>query len=108
MQEIQEKLDELRHLILTEQQAADRVKLREELLKAADELEHKMQNVAICEHCHSEPALKTDGQGRWVCQRCLRGGPEGLQPFRYSTKQSRNLPCSCGSGKKFKRCCMGK
>jgi len=25
-----------------------------------------------------------------------------------SDKQDRNAPCSCGSGKKFKKCCMGK
>lgn len=27
------------------------------------------------------------------------------QPVRAAEKVGRNLPCPCGSGKKFKRCC---
>ena len=34
--------------------------------------------------------------------------PSGLQPIRNSTRIKRNQPCPCGSGKKAKRCCLGK
>lgn len=35
-------------------------------------------------------------------------GPYGTQPVRRETpKVGRNDPCSCGSGKKFKKCCGG-
>ncbi|WPP00980.1 UPF0149 family protein [Pseudomonas sp. HR96] len=30
-----------------------------------------------------------------------------LQPVRVDTKVGRNDPCPCGSGRKFKQCCMG-
>jgi len=32
----------------------------------------------------------------------------GLPPARSSRKVGRNDPCPCGSGKKFKKCCLGK
>jgi len=34
--------------------------------------------------------------------------PRGLPPARSSHKVGRNDPCPCGSGKKFKKCCLGK
>lgn len=41
------------------------------------------------------------------------GDPEGLlapapQPLRHEQKVGRNDPCPCGSGWKYKRCCLGK
>ena len=30
------------------------------------------------------------------------------EPVKPRSKTDRNGPCPCGSGKKFKRCCMGK
>ena len=30
---------------------------------------------------------------------------EAQRPVRLRKKQGRNEPCSCGSGKKYKRCC---
>ncbi len=36
-------------------------------------------------------------------------GPADIIPFQRGTpKVGRNDPCPCGSGKKFKKCCMGK
>ena len=29
-----------------------------------------------------------------------------LKPIKTEKKQGRNDPCACGSGKKFKRCCI--
>ena len=34
--------------------------------------------------------------------------PERLMPQRRSKKIGRNEPCSCGSGKKHKKCCLKK
>lgn len=42
-------------------------------------------------------------------QRALRGSPQNLQSSEgpaASEKIGRNQPCPCGSGKKFKKCCM--
>jgi hypothetical protein len=41
------------------------------------------------------------------------GDPEGLLqpvslPHRHGPKVGRNDPCPCGSGRKYKRCCLGK
>jgi len=33
---------------------------------------------------------------------------EKLEPIRVGPKIGRNDPCSCGSGKKYKKCCLGK
>jgi len=43
--------------------------------------------------------------GRWVYTRPLREGPA---PVRAAAKVGRNDPCPCGSGKKYKHCCLGK
>jgi SEC-C motif-containing protein len=42
--------------------------------------------------------------GAWLYNRALREGPA---PFRNpSKKPGRNDPCPCGSGKKYKHCCL--
>jgi SEC-C motif-containing protein len=42
--------------------------------------------------------------GAWIYTRPLREGPA---PFRVEKKKpGRNEPCPCGSGKKYKRCCL--
>jgi SEC-C motif domain protein len=44
--------------------------------------------------------------GKWIYSKALRLGPA---PFKSATpKVGRNDPCPCGSGKKYKHCCMGK
>ena len=35
-------------------------------------------------------------------------GPTRAQPLRRAQKVGRNAPCPCGSGRKFKKCCLGK
>lgn len=45
-------------------------------------------------------------KGQWLFARTLRSGPA---PVRSTApKISRNDPCPCGSGKKYKHCCLGK
>ncbi len=42
--------------------------------------------------------------GAWIYTRALREGPA---PFKASApKPGRNDPCPCGSGKKYKQCCL--
>ncbi|MCA9094296.1 MAG: SEC-C domain-containing protein [Planctomycetaceae bacterium] len=40
--------------------------------------------------------------------RSQSGGEKAIEPIRNSGRRiGRNDPCPCGSGKKFKNCCMG-
>ena len=55
---------------------------------------------------HHEKAEFTRHQGGWIYTRPLREGPP---PVRLAQpKPGRNDPCPCGSGKKYKHCCMSK
>ncbi|CAK7053838.1 MAG: hypothetical protein DELT_01125 [Desulfovibrio sp.] len=50
-----------------------------------------------------EDAVFARENGEW---RYLDGDVHGHTPYRRDTpKVGRNEPCSCGSGKKFKKCC---
>lgn len=58
-----------------------------------------MQNKKICVICHLREAEINE-----YCTTCL-----GLVVQTYNnpeTKIGRNDQCPCGSGRKFKRCCM--
>ncbi len=60
---------------------------------------------------HGEHALQEKSEfvrtnGQWIFTRTLRTGPA---PVRATgPKVGRNDPCPCGSGKKYKHCCLGK
>jgi len=41
--------------------------------------------------------------GNWIFARTLRQGPA---PIKTAVKAGRNDPCPCGSGKKYKQCCL--
>lgn len=43
--------------------------------------------------------------GRWFYVDGQIGGPRPVTQQRTTPKLGRNDPCSCGSGKKFKKCC---
>ncbi|MFL5783873.1 MAG: YchJ family protein [Bacteriovoracaceae bacterium] len=52
---------------------------------------------------HHETSLFKKDAGEWKFQ---EGQIHGAQPVkRLEPKLGRNDPCSCGSGKKFKKCC---
>lgn len=52
---------------------------------------------------HHETSLFTKQNGEWKFK---EGQIHGAQPVkRLMPKVGRNDPCSCGSGKKFKKCC---
>jgi len=53
-------------------------------------------------HAHHERSLFVKEKGRWL----FREGHTPQATVRRTTpKVGRNDPCSCGSGKKFKKCC---
>lgn len=37
---------------------------------------------------------------------CWRPTTKYIKPRKVIKKQGRNEPCACGSGKKYKRCCL--
>ena len=44
--------------------------------------------------------------GKWLFSRSVRQGPAPLKST--APKVGRNDPCPCGSGKKYKQCCLAK
>lgn len=59
-------------------------------------------NAELALHEKSE-FLRVDGV--WLFNRPLRQGPA---PIKSAVKVGRNDPCPCGSGKKYKQCCLAK
>ncbi len=59
---------------------------------------------AGAEHVLHEKAEFIREAGGWIYTRAVREGPA---PFVATTpKPGRNDPCPCGSGKKYKQCCL--
>ncbi|UOA09983.1 YchJ family protein [Methylobacter sp. S3L5C] len=54
------------------------------------------------EHVMTEISRFTRTNGRWFY---LDGVIKSMSKVDQQTNQGKNAPCSCGSGKKFKRCC---
>ena len=48
---------------------------------------------------------KTETLPSFACKSCVKAKPYN-KPVIIDTVQNRNDACSCGSGKKFKKCCM--
>ena len=58
------------------------------------------------EHALQEKSEFQRSEGRWLYTRTVRMGPA---PFKsVAPKVGRNDPCPCGSGKKYKHCCIAK
>jgi SEC-C motif domain protein len=53
---------------------------------------------------HEKAEFIKEGK-EWIYTRALREGPA---PVREAKKPGRNDPCPCGSGKKYKHCCLQK
>lgn len=61
-----------------------------------------------CKYCGSL-AYKTNGNAELICyNRAMYGTCESPKPVvkEKSEKIGRNAQCPCGSGKKFKNCCL--
>jgi len=54
-------------------------------------------------HSHHELSTFVKEDGRWLFKEAR--APEQAQVRRPATKVGRNDPCTCGSGKKYKKCC---
>lgn len=63
--------------------------------------------VESCQFCN-KPAFKSNGNSELICEnRANFGDCNGLRPLIIHNKeQRRNELCRCGSGKKYKFCCM--
>jgi ribosomal protein L37AE/L43A len=70
--------------------------------KRADEHSKRAQS-PVCEKCKKRPAIKTNSESQWECRRCADGV---VDPIKRTETQHRNQKCQCGSGKKFKNCCL--
>lgn len=57
----------------------------------------------ICDYCLKRPAFKTLGDSSEACEKCAEGT---VDPFRIEHRLGRNDRCHCGSGKKYKHCCL--
>jgi SEC-C motif-containing protein len=57
------------------------------------------------EHAVPEKSEFHRVDGRWLYTRSVRTGPA---PTKAAPKVGRNDPCPCGSGKKYKHCCLAK
>jgi SEC-C motif-containing protein len=78
----------------------------------ADETEGKVEFIArftedrMKKVLHETGTFKRNAEGTW---HYLDGTVHPPKPFiRGEDKVNRNDPCPCGSGKKYKKCCMGK
>lgn len=58
-----------------------------------------------CQFC-GDIAYKTNGKCELICEsRAYSGQCKKDKEEVKANKPSRNQPCPCGSGKKYKRCC---
>lgn len=60
-----------------------------------------MEKCAYCDRNY--PILKTGSKSENICTKCAE---ETHPPRKVKKTQKRNDLCNCGSGKKFKRCCL--
>jgi SEC-C motif domain protein len=58
------------------------------------------------EHVIQEKSEFHRVDGQWLYSRAVRMGPAPIKSAL--PKIGRNDPCPCGSGKKYKQCCLGK
>lgn len=59
----------------------------------------------VCVYCEipNKPIYKYGGKSEPICEDCANfKGP----PIKVEKVQGRNELCNCGSGKKFKKCCL--
>ena len=72
---------------------------------------HKEDNIKTkkdmkCEYCNS-PVYKYNCSAVGICyNRAYTGNCKGNTPHFHVKQQGRNELCKCGSGKKFKKCCL--
>ncbi len=70
-----------------------------------EQIQLKAQKSRISKHIHES---KGQGGGQYGHGRSenASGAEVNAEPYHAAPKIGRNDPCSCGSGKKFKKCCL--
>lgn len=59
-----------------------------------------------CKYCGAE-GYKTNGLSEVICEkRAFNGKCTGFNPRKVIPLPGRNDLCPCGSGKKYKKCCI--
>ena len=66
------------------------------------EIKNNQEPCAVCGKY--VPIYKYGGDSQPLCYKCANRGCE--QIVRKEPKIGRNEPCPCGSGKKYKKCCI--
>ncbi len=75
----------------------------------SDEEIEELKRIFNNTHCHicgSSDIYKNDGTGP-LCFKCA-GGIKAGPPRKIIPTPGRNTSCPCGSGKKYKKCCLNK
>jgi hypothetical protein len=75
---------------------------------AMSEVFAKTYDAPKCVYCKSDAVKKMTGPGgrsSWVCAFHARKLGDRVTPLTAVARRAPNADCSCGSGKKFKRCC---
>ena len=67
----------------------------------------------LCQICEKKPGFKWIKSKKykdaaWICVSCLAFGKKRKHFTTKESKITRNDLCPCGSGKKFKKCCISK
>lgn len=73
--------------------------------------ELKVESRQKCAVCGSKGDIQDKKTRKWICFDCLNKRMEYLEknrkkPIIVQKQQGRNEMCSCGSGKKYKNCCL--
>lgn len=64
-----------------------------------------MSNIETCHYCLKEKQVyKYGGKSEPICYDCCF--PKQTPIVHNLPKQGRNAACPCGSGKKYKKCCL--
>jgi len=64
----------------------------------------RIQKDRTRKHTHAETEHENTSHSSQASE--VGSAPEKLEPHRVETKVGRNEPCPCGSGKKYKKCCL--
>lgn len=93
---------------LQKNEACDPNQLSDALEKSKEDLNRTIDKLIdansgkYCTLCN-KPEVATKAGDIPLCKRC--DSPVTL-PLRAEVTQGRNEPCNCGSGRKFKNCCL--
>jgi preprotein translocase subunit SecA len=64
----------------------------------------RIQKDHTSKHIHAEKEHENKPDGSQAAG--AGSAPEKLEPYQAENKVGRNEPCPCGSGKKYKKCCL--